>query len=160
MSGIEAMISNGPPGHIHVHWSQWIVLMSARESRTDASQEIKEWPGSASEFCFGGRLVAEFSVWWMTLICYSSTKQANTELKQSNSPANEAGCGCQLCSAFAPEWTCQPAHSDSCYHCMWGEDQRKDIENNSDKVFWSPNPNNSFMWEQQKIFMKSWKILP
>lgn len=41
-------------------------------------------------FGFGGRLVAEFSVWWMTLICYSSTKQANTALKQSNSPANAA----------------------------------------------------------------------
>lgn len=70
----------------------------------------------------------------MTLICYSSTKQANKELNQSNSAAHEAECDCQLCPALALEWTCQPARSDSWYCCVWGRGLGTVLETRCDPV--------------------------
>lgn len=81
----------------------------------------------------------------MTLICYSSTKQANTELKQSNSPANEAECSAS-CAQLLLQSEPVSLHVQTVAITIRGEeDQRKDTENNSDKVFWSPNLNISFI---------------
>lgn len=90
----------------------------------------------------------------MTLICYSSTKQAKTEEKQSNSPPpNEVECGCQVCSAIHSRVNLSALnlHVLAAAIAIHGEEnQRKDTENTTDTVFWSPQLQTLLLCEKDK----------